>query len=246
MLEEVLPLNPMPLIGINCDFFADRTTGVAGVRPPYVEAVEAAGGAPVLLPMPGAPEVVETLLERLDGFVMIGGDDLSEQRLGVPTPATVVPIDPRRDRADFLLLEKLLEGRKPTLAICLACQQLNVLHGGTLYQDLASDGPPELIRHYRKIGTGLVDHPIRVESDSRLAGLWDGAREATVNSSHHQAIRDIGQGLRAAAWAPDGIVEAVVVENHPFFMGVQWHPEHMSDDPRQRKLFEALVASAVG
>ncbi len=240
-----MPTTSKPLIGINCDFFADRTTGVAGVRPPYVEAVAAAGGTPVLLPMLRDADQVEVAVERLDGFALIGGDDLSGQRLGVPGLPSTVPIDERRDRADFLLLEMLLERRKPTLAICLALQELNVLRGGTLYQDLAFDGPPELVRHYRKIGNGLVDHPVRIEPASPLAELLDGEGEVPVNSSHHQAIKKLGRGLHAVAWAPDGLIEAVTVEGHPFFLGVQWHPEHLRGDPRQRKLFEALVAHAI-
>lgn len=223
----------------------DPDGGFTAIRPAYWEAIVQAGGVPVLLPQVEDPALIDAFLERVDGFLMIGGDDLSPRRTGTPANPTSIIIDPRRERTDFVLLERLLARRMPTLAICLAFQELNVLHGGSLYQDLLFDGPPGVLRHYAK-GGAKAEHGLKLEKSSLLSDLWDGAEEATVNSSHHQAIRQLGGGLRALGWSPDGLIEAISVENPTFFLGVQWHPERMaSGDARQRKLFAALVQEAV-
>lgn len=235
-----------PLIGLNLMLEPDDSGGMSCLRPSYWESVAAAGGVPVLVPPLADPIALEAALAPLAGFVMIGGDDLPGERFGQPTLPTAVTLDPRRDAADALLLERLQARRLPLLAICLACQQLNVARGGTLYQDLPFDGPPgSAVRHLTRTGGRAPCHPLRLAPGSLLARLWDGAAEATVNSVHHQGIRALGRGLRPAAWAPDSLVEAFEAEDQPFCLGVQWHPERMPDDPRQRKLFEALVMHAL-
>jgi putative glutamine amidotransferase len=241
----------LPIIGINTSLEPDDAGGLTGIRPVYWEAVVQAGGMPVLMPQLQDPAMIEAFVDRVDAFLMVGGDDLTPPPQEGPAPATVIPVDPRRQRSDFMLLERLLARRVPTLAICLAFQELNVLHGGSLYQDLPFDGPPVLIRHYAKARGVKVTHTVTVAGESGLCRLWEGAGEALVNSCHHQAVRRLGSGLRRAAWAPDGITEAVEVEGQPFFLGVQWHPERMlgpermMGDERQRKLFGALLQCAL-
>ncbi len=205
-----------------------------------------AGGLPILMPQLTEPAHLDAFLDRCDAFMMIGGDDIRAELFGERTLATVNPMEKIREQSDFALLEKLLTRRLPTLAICLACQELNVHRGGTLYQDLPYDGPQGEVRHATKANDlGHLRHTIRIRSDSRLARLWDGASEVVVNSYHHQAIRDLGRGMEAIAWAPDGVIEAVDLPGHPFFLAVQWHPERMPEDLRQRKLFEELVKNGV-
>jgi len=239
------PQHRTPLIGLNTSLEPDAEGWLTGLRPAYWEAVVQAGGVPVLMPQLGDPALIEAFLERVDGFMMIGGDDLSPERLGTLPLPTTVAVDPRRERSDFLLLERLLARKIPTLSICLACQEINVIHGGTLYQDLPFDGPPVLIRHYSRSGGVTPTHPVSVGEDSSLSAIWEGTADVTVNSSHHQAIHGLGAGLRRVAWAPDNLTEGVEVEGQPFFLGVQWHPERMPDDPLQRKLFAALVHKAI-
>lgn len=230
-----------PIIGINTALEPDCEGGMTSIRPAYWEAIAQAGGIPLLMPQLEEPALIKAFLDQVDGFLMIGGDDLSSHKIGALALPTAVVLDPRRERSDFLLLEQLLERRIPTLSICLACQELNALFGGTLYQDLPFDGPPVLIRHYNKGGGPSLTHSVAVAEESLLGSIWGGASEVTVNSSHHQAVREVGAGLRRAAWAPDGITEAIEVVDHPFFIGVQWHPERMAGDSFQRKLFAALV-----
>lgn len=235
-----------PIIGINTNLEPEEDGGdLTRIKPAYWESVIHEGGLPVLMPQLDDPRLIDAFLDRVDGFMMIGGDDLSPTKMGSPGPPTTVTLHPRRERTDFLLLERLLERAVPTLAICLACQQLNVIYGGSLYRDLPCDGPPVLLRHFSKLGGPTPTHPIAIAPGSALHGVL-GVDEATVNSYHHQAVRDVGSGLARTAWAPDGITEAIEVESLPFFVGVQWHPERMMpNDSGARKLFAALVRHAL-
>lgn len=235
-----------PIIGINCDIFRDATSAIAGVRSLYYEAVARAGGLPVLLPPVPEPAALEPLLARLDGMLMIGGDDISPARLGtMPHPASTF-MSPEREQSDFWLLDRLLRSTLPTLGICLACQELNVARGGSIWQDLA-DEHPTAVTHRAGTTPPYPEHEVRVETGSRLAQMLGHGGEETlvrVNSVHHQGIRTVGAGLRAVAWALDDLVEGLEVPEHPFFVAVQWHPERMPEDPVQQRLFVALVAAA--
>lgn len=235
-----------PIIGINTNFEPEESGGeLTRIKPSYWESIVAVGALPVLMPQLEDRKMIDAFIERVDGFLMIGGDDITAGRLGSAGPPTTVTLTPRREHSDFLLLERLLERGTPTLAICLACQQLNVIFGGTLYRDLPTDGPAVLLRHFTKAGRA-PRHDIAIASGSALHRALGAAEETQVNSFHHQAVRELGRGLARTAWAPDGITEAIEVEALPFFVGVQWHPERMM--PREesaRKLFAALVAHAV-
>lgn len=236
---------PRPiLVGINCDSFSDPQTAIIGLREPLVQAVARAGAIPVLIPFLEDARQVAAVLDRVDAVVMSGGDDLCASRIGVDLLPGVVPVRPERDRSDFLLIDALLGRRLPTLAICLGFQELNVALGGTIYQDLPVDGPAGAMAHKQPGPDPFVRHALRVADGCPLAQWWNGATETDVNSSHHQAVCDVATELEPIAWAPDGIVEAAVVRGHPFFLGVQWHPERMANDERQRAIFDALITTA--
>lgn len=244
-------MTPPPLIGIGCDTFRDANSdqlgAIVGVRRRYADAVQRAGGIPLLMPHLDDPAAIAHFLHAVSGFVMVGGDDLTQGR--EPPPPSVKPLAADRLRTDMQLLDALLQRRMPTLAICLGCQQLNVLRGGTIYLDLPTEGPPDALRHNGVSGRPgryhAVRHVLHIEPDSLLSRLWAGATEVEVNSCHHQAVRDVGRGLKAVARSSDGIVEALEPLDQPFFLAVQWHPELDLDDPLQHKLFEALVAEAL-
>lgn len=236
----------LPRIGINCDHFSDAQTRLIGLREPYVRAVLAAGGTPVMFPFLETAEQVAAALDGIDGFVLTGGDDLRAERLRTPLSPASTPVAPDRDRSDFMLIEALIARRIPALAICLGCQELNIHLGGTIYQDLPSELPASAVIHRGPVGTPeqYVAHELKVEPDTLLSALWGRATKAQANSSHHQAIRDLGRGLKKAAGSPDGLTEAVELAGHPFFLGVQWHPERLDRDPLHRALFSALVLEA--
>ena len=234
-----------PRIGITTQLEITGTRLMTGLRPPAWQAIVGAGGLPMLMPQLQEAALIDAFLDQVDGFLMVGGDDLPESRVGKPLPTVCTPIHPLRDRTDFLLLERLLARRIPTLALCLGMQELNVIHGGTLYLDLPADGPEGLIPHFRPEGDRLVSHPIVLEPESLPGRIWAEGAPETVNSCHHQAVRDLGQGLRRSAWAPDGLTEAIEVTGQPFFLGEQWHPEYLQNQPEHQKLFAALVSQAV-
>lgn len=199
----------------------------------YIDAIARSGGVPVLLPPNdfGAAEVVE----RLDGLILSGGADIDPARFGQePHEKTVIVAD--RDAWEFAVLSAALERDLPVLAICRGIQVLNVLAGGTLHQHL-----PDAIGHSDHLQQAGTFGPMKVklEKGCRLERLL--GDRVTVPCHHHQAIDELGPGLRAVGWADDGVVEAAELTDRRFVVGVQWHPEQ---DQNDRTLFEALVAEA--
>ncbi len=173
-----------------------------------------------------------SLLE-CNGLLMPGGVDIEPSRYGQETHEKCGKIDLARDAAEWWMLEAFLSTKKPVLGICRGIQMLNVFQGGTLHQHI--EGHSDF--KSRSIGC----HKVTVTSGSMLEGIV-GAEVLTVNSLHHQAVDALGKDLEVCAVSEDGIVEAVGHTLHPFLLGVQWHPEHMSrKDPLQRKLFQAFI-----
>ena len=212
----------------------------------YVDAVRRAGGDAVLLP-PGADDPAG-LLDRLDGLVLAGGGDLDPSIYGGQAHETVYSVDPVRDEGEIALAELVLGRGTPTLAICRGSQVVNVALGGTLHVHLPDvvDGTvvhrkePEALRGM----PGPTPHEVEVEDGSFLAGVM-GAARVTPMSWHHQAVDRVGAGLRVVGRAPDGTVEALEHESHPWLAIVQWHPELTAGgDPTQQRLFDALVGVA--
>ena len=234
-----------PLIGINAGLTRpDLELPMVAVRATYVEAVLRAGGVPVVLPPYFTPEGVARHTDACDGFVFTGGPDIDAARFGEESHPLMSPLPPQREEHDFALLEAVLAARKPLLAICLGCQELSVMRGGTIIQDILSEFP-DALQHSRKPVPTLTRHDATVEPGSLLASIT-GPGTISVNSSHHQAIRDPGEGLRVTAHAPDGIIEAIELIDHPFAVGLQWHPEYLVDEPTHLALFQGLVAACNG
>jgi gamma-glutamyl-gamma-aminobutyrate hydrolase PuuD len=226
-----------PVIGITT-YAQDARWGVwhlpaALVPLDYVDAVERAGGRPVLIPP--SEEGVEETLDTLDGIVFSGGADVDPSLYGAePHPETDVP-QSRRDAGELALLRGALERDLPLLAVCRGFQLLNVARGGDLVQHL-----PEAVGHddHKQVPGEFAMHPVEVEAGTRLAEIV--GRSAEVTSHHHQALGRVGEGLVPAAWAEDGTLEAVEDPSRRFVVGVQWHPEALED----AALFEALVEEA--
>lgn len=228
----------VPLIGIEVDL----ETNAAGRRyakcyEAYFDAVVAAGGAPVLLP-PLGEERLRVVLGRVQGVVVPGGDDFGGEEWGEPQRPCerFVPADPRRIGAGKLLVRLVLEAGLPYLGVCYGAQLLNLVRGGTLVQDIPAALATAALDH-------RAGHPVRLAPGSALARLL-AAEQVEVNSRHHQAVAAPGQGLRLAAWAEDGVVEAIEGEDpERFLVGVQWHPEE-EGQPTGPALFAGLVEAA--
>ncbi len=230
-----------PVIGIGSDIYhtpgrRDRVFAYST----YCEAVRRAGAIPLLIPP--QPENAEEVLERIDGLLLAGGFDCDPGLYGEERHPTVETMDLRRQENDLALAEAARRVGVPALGICLGLQVMNVAAGGTLIQDIDSQHDTE-IRHASE-PENRARHDVIVEQGTHLAGVVPAA-ELNVNSSHHQAVKTVGEGLRVTAHAPDGIVEGIEDPRHPFYLGVQWHPEDTAGhDPAQQALFAQLVAAA--
>jgi putative glutamine amidotransferase len=230
-----------PVIGINLDFEAEPAPR-SMLRETYYDAVWRGGGLPVLLAPIADEAAVAELLSKVQGLVMTGGDDLDPAHWGEdPHPACKL-LARRREKFDLLLARAALARRVPLLAICCGTQLLNVVRGGTLLQDLPSLAPSPIV-HKAKDGEPAAEHEVDVVPGTRLRAIV-GADRIRTNSIHHQAIRKLGEGLVVSARAEDGVIEAWEDPDHPFLLGVQWHPERLPDEPPHRALFEAHAAAA--
>jgi putative glutamine amidotransferase len=229
-----------PVIGIGSDIQSPpgkRELSFAYVT--YCEAVRRAGAIPLLIPP--QPENAEELLSHLDGVLLAGGFDCDPSLYSEECHSTVEPMDPRRQSNDLALAAAARKQGVPALGICLGLQVMNVAAGGTLIQDIDSQHDTE-IRH-ASIPEDRARHDVIIEQGTQLAGVLPAA-ELNVNSSHHQAVRTVGEGMRVTAHAPDGIIEGLEDPKHPFYLGVQWHPEDMTGEESSSTLFAAFIRAA--
>lgn len=231
-----------PVIGLTT-YLEQAQTGVWDVQAAflpkvYFDAVNKAGGIAVLLPPQAIDSAsAETILDGLDGLIICGGKDVDPARYGQsPHPLTDEP-RPDRDALEDALLTAAINREMPFLGICRGAQILNVIRGGDLIQHL-----PEVIGddRYQK-GQGNFNHiPVNVEEDSLLATVL--GNDAPVGAMyHHQAIGEVGEGLSVVATTDDGVIEALQLDDVPFGLAVQWHPEQTPEDIG---LFEGLVDAA--
>jgi putative glutamine amidotransferase len=222
---------------------ADRT----GVNAAYVHAVLAAEGVPLLLPPAMGPSLVGRALDGIDALVLTGGEDLDPAWFGAQPSPYLSPPSRERDLFELALFAVARQRELPILGICRGIQLINVALGGSLYQDLPSERPGA-VKHRPDAARDARSHRIRLELGSRAAEALGGT-DFTVNSSHHQAIRDLAPGLLATGWTEDGVIEAAETPaGAPWLLAVQWHPEEMHADARapERGLFAALVQEAGG
>ena len=226
-----------PVIGITT--YAEEATWGGWTEPAaftplaYVRAVEQAGGRPLLIPP--SEDGIEETLDVLGGIIFSGGGDLDPETYGAEVHPETKEVSPERDSAELALLQAALGRDMPVLAVCRGSQVLNVARGGDLVQHL-----PEIVGHerHRHEHPTMADHDVTVEGESQLGAIL--GDRAPVKSSHHQGFGRLGEGLREAAWAEDGTIEAVEDPSHRFALGVLWHPEEGED----YALFSALVDEA--
>lgn len=235
-----------PLIGVTSNPLPskDGNMGTICVGESYIQAVLHAGGIPVILPVGLSQQDLAELFSHLKGILFTGGGDIDPLRFhGVDHPR-VYGIDARRDDQEIRLVRMAVEARRPFLGICRGIQVINVALGGSLFTDI-TDQLPAALKHdqYPDIPRDFLAHPVRVARKSRLAQIL-GGEVTEVNSLHHQGIQDVAPGLIPVAFSTDSLVEAVELPDHPFALGVQWHPECLQEHLPQRKLFQSLVQSA--
>ena len=229
-----------PVIGIGSDVLTQAGERErATVYLTYVESVRRAGGVPVLVPP--QDENAGDVIESLDGLLLAGGKDCDPAIYGEEVHPTIEPMDPRRQDNDLSLARIAREKQIPTLGICLGMQVINVAAGGTLIQDIDSQWQTEL--QHASEPLSRVRHHVTIDPSTKL-GRIVGRNEIEVNSSHHQAVKEVGEGLVVTAKAPDGIVEALEDPRLPFYVGVQWHPEDMKGEASAEAIFGAFIEAA--
>jgi putative glutamine amidotransferase len=203
----------------------------------YLEAIEKAGGIPVVL-APLAGPAVDALLDRVDGLCLSGGPDIHPIAYGHQPHPALGPTAPRLDTFELRLARAAYRRGLPVLGICRGAQLLNVARGGTLHQHLP-DVVGTAVTHRQTEDAVLPTHPVATARPSLLAEIVGAALQ--VNSLHHQAVDRLGAGLVASAWATDGTIEGFEARDHRFFLGVQWHAECLTDLPEQAAIFSAFL-----
>ena len=218
----------------------------------YVRSISEAGGVPVMAPVTIDPVSLRSLYDSADGVLLTGGADLDPSVFGEPLHPLTKGVDPDREAAETLLAGWAVADDKPMLCICRGVQQLNVILGGSLIQDIPSQHKSDLEHSAGRLSPArdYVAHSICVEPRSQLGmalGLGEAGGEVGVNSFHHQALKRVADGLRITSRAPDGIVESVEMPDRRFVVGVQWHPEEMSAGRADMfNLFVSFVTAAAG
>jgi len=226
-----------PVIGIS-SYPRNGTPPGFAVPCGYVDGVRRAGGIPIVLP-PGDPDPAH-YLDLVDGLILSGGGDLDPESYGGKPHQALYSVCSERDSFELKLVRAVLERQdRPVLCVCRGMQVLNVACGGDLHIHIP-DSFENAIAH-RRPERLPAEHHATVERSSRLATTL-GVMDVIVQSWHHQAVREVGRGLRAVAWAEDGVIEAIEHDSHAWCLAVQWHPELQPHDPVQQRLFSELVA----
>jgi len=240
----------MPLIAITC---SRKIGGAWGQYDPghfmdytfsdYSLAVAACGGAPVLVPAACDRKCLEKILADADGLLLTGGPDVHPKFYGEEPGPNLGEVDEPLDRMELAAARAAVDADLPVFAVCRGIQVLNIAMGGTVFQDIESQ-VPEAIGHRQLAAKTAAAHHVKIERPSLLNDILR-RRDLRVNSKHHQAVKDVAEGLQVAARAADGTVESVFAPRQRFVLGVQWHPEGtFENDLFSRKLFAAFVNAA--
>ena len=233
-----------PLIGITTNYSTNSYgQPLVLLQQSYVKAILQAGGVPVLIPSLLANDGWDALYARLDGILFSGGGDIGlEHAPGDPHPR-IDDVDPERDSVEIKMLNAAASDGKPFLGICRGCQVMNVALGGTLYTHIPDQLPNALDHSYPGNMRTVLVHRVKIEEGTHVAEIF-GEPIIKVNSLHHQGIKDVPPSVRVAGYAPDGLVEAIELPEHPFGLAVQWHPEWLTDQEGTRNMFRKFIQAA--
>ncbi len=236
-----------PIIGIPC---RAGTRGKAN-RPiyfsnkSYTQAIEDAGGVPILIPIVKDPTNLITLLPHIDGLLLSGGIDIHPDSYQEEVHPTLRETDKQLDELELILMDWALQQDIPTLGICRGLQMINVALGGTLYQDLATEHPGDLQHANWDLPPDKIIHHVQLEPGSYMEKVL-GVQEVTVNSLHHQAIKEAGRGVFISGRSEDNVVELIEVPRQSFMVAVQCHPEELYiEQPIWNNLFEAFIDACI-
>ncbi len=233
-----------PVIGIPCRavYREGSKRPMYGNNRTYIHAVENAGGLPILIPLLKDYQTLEGLISRLDGILFSGGFDLQPSLYGEERHEALGQCDPELDELEIAMANWALQEDMPILGSCRGMQLLNVVLGGSLYQDIASQYPGAL-EHCPDRDRTEASHLVTIEEGSQMEKIME-VQQVAVNSLHHQAIKQLGAGVRITGRAPDGIAEMLEVPGRRFVVAMQSHPEEMyANTVECERLFRAFVAA---
>ena len=236
-----------PFIGVTPDFKArdcqelGREEPTYFLRARYTQAIEDAGGIPLIFPLILGRDAWQRLVSQVDGLLITGsGSDLTPELYGETQDYPLKPMNSKRAMLELGISKIAYRTDMPILGICGGMQSINVALGGTLYQDIPSQITTD-IEHLPTYSATQTTHSVQITPRSLLHRI---ARTScmAVNSSHHQSVKKVAPKLIQTAVSPDGVIEAIEAPDRSFVLGVQWHPEFLNDrDPIQKRLFQALV-----
>jgi len=239
-----------PVIGVPASRIYNRdrpySPYVYGVKHTFIQAIERAGGIPLMLPIVEQSETVETTLRLLDGILFADGNDITAEHYG-EEPRNVRENDPERDVAELTLMKQAETLGMPILGICRGMQLMNVYRGGNLYQDILVERPDSQNHDGYMVvkSTEHLAHTLELMVDTKLRHILQ-TDTIKSNTHHHQAIRNLGHNLQVNAVAEDGVIEGIEDSKKVFFIGVQPHPESIFQraEPQWMKLFQAFIEAA--
>jgi putative glutamine amidotransferase len=246
-----------PLIGVSPDTHGGRRLRsrtadekILYLWDRYLQGLLDQSALPVVLPVTENRRLVRAMADRVDGLLLAGGNfDVPPEFFGDKPQPYLGPVKPERSRFELMLLREALRRDLPVLGICGGMQLINVALGGTLFQDILVERPGSR-DHQQKNRKDRTSHRVTISPDTLLGRIVRGRRASRpivvgVNSTHHQAVRDVPAGLTVNARAGDGVIEGIESDRHAFVLGVQWHPELLyRRQPAQRRILRALVGAA--
>jgi len=244
-MSQITPPNP-PVIGIPVGQGVNaRGAKIYIIHQLYLNAVYRAGGIPCPIPLHLDQVRYQEIFHRLHGLLLAGGEDVDPQFYDDSPKPEIEKTDPDRDEVELMLARWAVEAKMPILGICRGHQLLNVALGGSLYQDIQTELGVDETHDMRGQGDGFRQkrpHQVILDPESKIARelgavLW-------VNSLHHQAVARPGQGMKVVGTSPEGVIEAMELEDHPFAITVQWHPEMLADDDLMQRVFRRFIAEA--
>ena len=229
------------MIGLNPYYFEYSDAMWNGSKELYFTAIWAAGGIPVTLHYPDQDDSINEIAQAIDGLLLVGGPDIPNDIYNGNHPELLDSdvMVPKREKFDRNIFLAMYDLKKPMLAICVVMQHINVIRGGTLYEDLTKQLVSAV--NHGEFNGEWSRHMVKLEKNS-LVNKVIGDDYSKIKSTHHQGIRTLGSGLKPVSWSDDGLIEAIEDTKVPnAFLAVQWHPELMLDEERQINLFKWLV-----
>lgn len=238
-----------PVIGISGSILINKGNAFSGYRrsyvnQDYVEAVLRAGAIPFIIPFNEDLEATREMVEKVDGIILSGGHDVNPYYYGEDPMLKIGELFPKRDVFDMELYKTAIELKKPIFGICRGYQIINVINGGTLYQDL-SYADFVKIKHDQVDNPTQATHFVELEEGTFLKNIL--GEKYKVNSFHHQILKDVAPGFKVVAKSSDGVIESIekITEDN-FVIGVQWHPEMLSaSNEKSQEIFNEFVKKVI-